>query len=155
MSFRIAAVLRERRDAGRCYTFVGDILIALDPAAAADEKNRGLVELETLQRGEPHIFSLTRFYYSIHFFLLTLPLLLRSVYHKMLHQQRDQTIICHGHQQGGGKEEVMDSALNYLLHLGAVEGRAQSAANKLLAGDWILRELALTSNRIIHVSFNR
>ena len=146
--------MRERRDAGRCYTFVGDILIALDPAAA-DEKNRALVELETLQRGEPHIFSLTRFYHLIHLFLLPLPFLLRSVYHKMLHQQRDQTIICHGHQQGGGKEKLMGSALNYLLHLGAVEGRAQSAANKLLAGDWILRKLALNSNRLTHVSFNR
>ena len=84
-----------------------------------------------------------------------MPFLLRSVYHKMLHQQRDQVIICHGHQQGGGKEELMDSALNFLLHLGGVEGRAQSAANKLLAGDWILRALALNSNRLTHVSFNR
>ena len=53
---RIAAVLRERREAGRCYTFVGDLLIALD---AADAKNQG-DHLESLQRGEPHIFSLTR-----------------------------------------------------------------------------------------------
>ena len=53
---RIAAVLRERREAGRCYTFVGDLLIALD---AADAKNKG-DHLESLQRGEPHIFSLTR-----------------------------------------------------------------------------------------------
>ena len=72
----------------------------------------------------------------------------------MVHQQHDQMIVCHGHQ-GGGKEEVMEAALNYLLHLGAVEGRAQSAANKLLAGDWILRALALNSNRLTHVSFNR
>ena len=55
---RIAAVLRERREAGRCFTFVGDILIALNPVG--DDKNRGFVELESLQRGEPHIFSLTR-----------------------------------------------------------------------------------------------
>ena len=62
---RIAAVLRERREAGRCFTFVGDILIALNPAA--DDKNRGLVELESLQRGEPHIFSLTRCFHLTQF----------------------------------------------------------------------------------------
>ena len=66
----------------------------------------------------------------------------------------NQVVICHGHQ-GSGKEEVMGAALTHLLHLGAVEGRAQSAANKLLAGDWILSSLALNSNRLTHISFNR
>ena len=49
----------------------------------------------------------------------------------------------------------MGAALTHLLHLGAVEGRAQSAANKLLAGEWILSALALNSNKLTHVSFNR
>ena len=72
----------------------------------------------------------------------------------MVHQQHDQAILCHGHL-GVGKEKVMDAALSHLLHLGAAEGRVQSAANKLLAGDLILRALALNSNRITQVSFNR
>ena len=64
-------------------------------------------------------------------------------------------IICHGHQ-GGGKAKVIAAALNHLLHLGTVEaGGGQSAGGKLLAGESILQTLAINSNRLVHVSFNR
>ena len=110
---KIAEALQKRLQNGKHYTYIGDILLALDPQL------ENISDL-SIDEAEPHVFNLCR-----------------NILNKMMHFQQDQLLLTSGFSQAGG-EKIYSSALLSLLELGK---RNQQVCQKILSADRILSAL--------------
>ena len=110
---KIAEALQKRLKNGKNYTYIGDILLAVDPKV---EKISDL----GIDESEPHVFNLCR-----------------NILNKMMHFHQDELLLTSGFSQSG-KQNIYDCALQSLLELGK---RNQQVCGKISAADRILSAL--------------
>ena len=91
---KIADALRKRFEVDRRYTYIGDILIALDSVEITDQVLLGL------SSSEPHIVNMVK-----------------NIYKKMLHFHQNQILLTSGFE-GSGKIKVYENALSSILSIG-------------------------------------
>ena len=130
---KISEALQMRLREDKNYTYIGDILLAVDPAV---ENIRHL----GIDDSEPHIYNLCR-----------------NIIHKMNHFKQDELLLTSG-LRGANKQNIYDSALLSLLQL----GERNQVCNKILAADKILscllrekRTKESCSLRMTRLMFNR
>ena len=105
---KIADAMKRRFDKDRNYTYIGDMLLAVNPTK---------VPLEDVESSEPHIVNMCR-----------------NIHKKMLHFQKNELLVPSGFE-GTGRENVYDVALETLLSYGRIPLVTEkiSAADKILS----------------------
>ena len=91
---KIADALKKRFEVDRRYTYIGDILIALDSVEITDQVLLGL------SSSEPHIVNMVK-----------------NIHKKMLHFHQNQILLTSGFE-GSGKTKVYENALSSILSIG-------------------------------------
>ena len=91
---KIADALKKRFEVDRRYTYIGDILIALDSVEITDQVLLGL------SSSEPHIVNMVK-----------------NIHKKMLHFHQNQILLTSGFE-GSGKTKVYENALLSILSIG-------------------------------------
>ena len=91
----IADALKKRIEMSQRYTFVGDILLALDVSTKTLEEDQ-----RSLSPSEPHIVNFVR-----------------NIRNKMLHFNMNQILLISGFE-GSGREIVYEDAVTALLNIG-------------------------------------
>ena len=91
---KIADALKKRFEVDRRYTYIGDILIALDSVEITDQVLLGL------SSSEPHIVNMVK-----------------NIHKKMLHFHQNQILLTSGFE-GSGKIKVYENALSSILSIG-------------------------------------
>ena len=109
---KIAEALGRRLERDQRYTYIGDILLAVNPPSV-DEKL-----LEGLESSEPHIVNMVR-----------------GIRSKMLHFRQPQLLLTAG-WEGSGRANIYSAALRTLLHTGT--GQRGAVCSKIAAADSVL-----------------
>ena len=91
----IADALKKRIEMSQRYTFVGDILLALDVSTKTSEEDQ-----KSLSPSEPHIVNFVR-----------------NIRNKLLHFNMNQILLISGFE-GSGREIVYEDAVTALLNIG-------------------------------------
>ena len=130
---KITDALQRRLEEKKNYTYIGDILLAVDPVV------EDVSDLD-IDDSEPHVHNLCR-----------------NILNKMIHFRQDQLLLTSG-LRGSRKQNIYDSALLSLLHL----GRRNQVCDKIIAADRILSALLRErksklshSVRLTKVMYNR
>ncbi|XP_015784423.1 myosin-IIIb isoform X3 [Tetranychus urticae] len=100
--------LFERFKEGQIYTYIGDILVAVNPfrpLGIYDEKHSFMYRNKAKNENPPHVYALAD-----------------SAYHQMLHHRRNQCIVISG-ESGAGKTESANFLLKHLVFLGKALNR--------------------------------
>ncbi|XP_043241849.1 myosin-IIIa-like, partial [Amphibalanus amphitrite] len=104
----IVTQLQQRYRADQIYTYIGDILIAVNPFSDVNiygEKEQRLYRSLRKADGPPHIYGVAD-----------------AAYHAMLHQRQHQCVVISG-ESGAGKTESANHLLRQLVSLGQAGGR--------------------------------
>ena len=111
---RIAEVLGRRLERDQRFTYIGDILLALNPPTLDEEL------LEGVESSEPHIVNMVR-----------------SLRSKMLHLRQPQLLLTAGFE-GSGRANIYSAALRTLLHSGTGTRGHGAVCAKIAAADSVL-----------------
>ena len=111
---RIAEVLGRRLERDQRFTYIGDILLALNPPTVDEEL------LEGVESSEPHIVNMVR-----------------SLRSKMLHLRQPQLLLTAGFE-GSGRANIYSAALRTLLHSGTGTRGHGAVCAKIAAADSVL-----------------
>eukprot|EP01080_Neovahlkampfia_damariscottae_P010518 gene10518-3040_t len=113
----ILACLKERYSKDQIYTFIGNVLISVNPfrlvkkdmySKVTMEKYRGKYPYEVA----PHVFTVSE-----------------DTYRSMMSEKRDQSIIISG-ESGAGKTEASKQIMNYLADVSQMKGNKESETVK-------------------------
>lgn len=128
--------LESRFDKGNIYTYVGSILISLNPFKFFPIYNPKYVKLYQNRRlGDlpPHIFAIAD-----------------AAYHTMLHKKQNQCIVISG-ESGSGKTESTNLLLHHLSALSQRGVHGSGIENTILGGGPVL-EVCLTNTVLVYIA---
>ena len=120
---KISEVLKKRLEKKKKFTYIGDILLSVDPdlCVGVEDDGAGVVE-----ESEPHIINMCK-----------------NIHKKMLHFRKNEIILTSGFE-GSNREDVHDSAQATLVKVG---NNVSNVSEKILAASEVFSMLTRKKSR--------
>ena len=120
---KISEVLKKRLEKKKKFTYIGDILLSVDPDLCVGVEDD---EAEVVEESEPHIINMCK-----------------NIHKKMLHFRKNEIILTSGFE-GSNREDVHDSALATLVKVG---NNVSNVSEKILAASEVFSMLTRKKSR--------